>query len=156
MNGTARLDAVPGNTGTPADEADVRVNVSTTDVRKQSDGTDYAGNLIFRLALRVTDRGTGTSEGLSGTVGDSDISLPINCTTTTDGTIGSSCSINTTIDTLVPNFAREGKRQNIAVRSLYVLDAGVDGTITPPSGSCPPTCGSGDEKKFIESGVFTP
>ena len=62
MTGTARLDTVPGNTGTPADEADVRVNVSTTDVRKQSDGTDYAGNLIFRLALRVTDRGTGTSE----------------------------------------------------------------------------------------------
>ena len=106
------LDTVPGNTGTPADEADVRVNVSTTDVRKQADGTDYAGNLIFRLALRVSDRGTGTSEGLSGTVGDSDISLPINCTTTGDSTIGSSCSINTTIDTLVPNFAREGKRRS--------------------------------------------
>ena len=90
-------------------------------------------------------------------MGDTDISLPINCTTTPgNSTTGSSCSINTTIDTLVPNFAREGKRSTIAVRSLKVLDAGVDGTITPPSGSCPPTCGSGDEKTFVESGLFTP
>ena len=156
MTGSARLDILLGNPGTPADEADVRVNVSTTDVRRASDGTDYPGNLIFSLALRVSDRGTGTSEALSGTVGDLDISLPIACSTTGDTTTGSICSISTTMDTLVPNFAREGKRSTMATRSLKVLDAGVDATITPPSGSCPPTCGSGDEKTFVESGLFTP
>jgi hypothetical protein len=157
QNGTARLDALPGNTGTPADEADVRVNVSATDVRNASDGNDYPGNLIFRLTLRVSDRGTGTSQALSGTVADSDVSLPVNCTTTPgDSTIGSACSLVTTMDTLVPNFARETKRTVIATRSIKVLDAGVDGTITPGSGSCPPTCGSGDEKAYLESGVFTP
>ena len=58
--------------------------------------------------------------------------------------------------TLVPNLAREGKRAVISALSIKLLDAGPDGVITPPSGSCPYTCGSGDEAVFLRQGLFTP
>jgi len=44
----------------------------------------------------------------------------------------------------------------LAAFSINVADAGRDGIITPASGACPPTCGSGDEQVFLRQGVFAP
>ena len=69
---------------------------------------------------------------------------------------GSNCNLNTTSDTLLPNFARERSRAVISTHSLEILDLGPDDSITPPSGACPPNCGSGDESVFVRQGVFLP
>jgi dienelactone hydrolase len=145
--GFVRLDVLPG---------DFNIAVVASDVRRTSDGTDYTGKVILNTGLRITDRGNGFFEDEAGTVEDTQLSIPIDCVATADTAIGSTCSANTTGDALVPGFAREGKRAVISAFSLKLLDAGPDGTITPGSGSCPPTCGTGDEAVYLRQGVFAP
>ena len=70
--------------------------------------------------------------------------------------VGSTCNVNSTFDTLVPGFAREGKRAVIPTFSLVLTDAGPDGSVIPSVGACPPTCGSGDEQRFPSPGRLRP
>jgi hypothetical protein len=152
----ARLDVIPGDPGTTADEADINIVAIATDVRK-SDGTDYTGKVILTTTLRITDFSNGFSGSETGTVQDTQFSVPINCSgTPADSGIGSNCAVTTTADALVPNFPMEGKRSVVSAFTTKLLDAGADGSITPPSGSCPPTCGSGDEKTYLVQGIFAP
>jgi hypothetical protein len=154
--GVARLDTVLGNPATPEDEADIRIILSTTDIRRAGDGSDYPGQLIFSVGMRITDRANSSFETTPGTVRDSRFDVPISCGTTADDTIGSTCNLNLSTDVIVPDFIKEGRRTVVSAFSLHVLDAGADSSITPPSGACPPTCGSGDEKTFLTQGIFTP
>jgi hypothetical protein len=160
LNGSARLDVVVGSTSTPEDEADVRISASMSDVRNSADATDYVGPVIVSTNLRITDRANGYSQGISGTAMDGELSLPVDCVATAETNVGSTCSISTTVDTLVPNFAREGKRAVISAFGIRVEDAGADADVTPPANpiglACPPLCGSGDEKVFLRQGVFLP
>jgi hypothetical protein len=150
-----RLTAMPGSAGTTEDEADVGIAASATDVKKASDGSDYTGDLIFTIAMRITDRANGFGS-IAATVQDLDFSAPIPCTATADVSTGGSCHIGTTADTLVGGFAKEGKRALISTLSVKLLDAGPDGSITPGSGTCPPTCGTGDERPYLDQGIFAP
>jgi uncharacterized delta-60 repeat protein len=154
-SGFVKLRAVVGNPGTAADEADVAVNVTATDVRCASvsgcsAGADYPGQLILRLSTRVTD---GNSNSGSATVSDARIDVPVSCTTT-GGAAGSNCSVATTLDTMVPGSAPEGKLSIYDLPSIQLMDAGSDGTIGTQS--CAPTCGNGDERVYLTEGVFTP
>jgi DNA-binding beta-propeller fold protein YncE len=153
---SARLDVHPGDTGTPADEADVDVGASASDVRDASSGLDYTGQLLLRFTMRSTDRATGPDGVDAGTTQDVDFSVPVTCLPTLSLTVGSTCNVDSTIDTLVPGFAQEGKRAVISTFSFTLTDAGPDGSVTPSSGDCPPTCGSGDEEVFMRQGVFAP
>jgi uncharacterized repeat protein (TIGR01451 family) len=153
--GMARMTVRPGNASTPADEADVDIEVNATDVRINGTSEDYAGKVIFAAKLRITDRANGATEALAGTVEDVDFGLPIDCVATPSTSTGGTCSLSSTADTLVPGFAVERKRTIISLLSVRVLDAGADGIVTPPVG-CPPTCGTGDEKVFLRQGVFLP
>src|SRR2546430_2161435 len=56
-----------GNPSTPANEADVRVDMSLTDVRFQAGLGDYTGELELVLASRITDMGNGPSTNEPGT-----------------------------------------------------------------------------------------
>jgi hypothetical protein len=152
----ARLDVLPGNPLTSADEADINIFALATDVRQKSDGTDYVGKVMLTTLMRITDRANGPSQTQSGTVEDTKLSVPIDCVATSDPALGSTCNVNTTADALVPGLVREGAHAVISALSVSVEDAGPDGTITPPSGACPPTCGSGDEKVFLRQGIFAP
>jgi hypothetical protein len=157
----ARFDVLPGNPSTTEDEADVNIVASATDVKNASGGSDYTGKVILTTAMRITDYGNGPSGNDSGTVEDTQFSLPIDCLDTpANPDVGSSCNVTTTTDTLVPGFAQEGKRAVISAFSVNLLDAGPDGSITPPSPpaglACPPICGSGDESVFLRQGVFAP
>ena len=154
--GILRMEAVLGNPATPEDEADIRVLLSTTDIKRASDGSDYPGQLVFSVGLRITDRANSSFDTTPGTVQDSRFDIPISCGTTADDAIGSSCNLNLSTDVIVPGFIKEGRRSVISTFNVRVLDAGADGSITPPSGTCPPTCGSGDEKAFLTPGAFTP
>ncbi len=158
--GSARLDVMPGNPETLGDEADVRISASVTDVKRASNGSDYEGSVILSTAIRMTDFASGPSADEPATVADGELSVPVTCIATTAPPHGSTCNVTTTIDTLVPGFAREGDRTVISTFSMTVEDAGPDGSLDPspdPLGlGCPPTCGSGDEKVFLRQGVFAP
>lgn len=151
--GLARLDVRPGNPITPADEADVAIGVSAADVRAASDSADYSGQVILTTALRVTDRASGAGENVSATVADVTLGVPIDCVPSADPARGSDCHIATTIDSLLPGFAREGKRTVAATPTLSIYDAGPDGSA---GSGCPLSCGTGDESPYLVQGTFTP
>jgi beta-propeller repeat-containing protein len=155
--GSASFSVVAGNPVTDTDEADVLIAASVSDVKNSSDGTDYAGKLILTTtALRITDRANDTSGTASATMEDFEFALPIDCATTPgDPLAGSSCSVTSSADTLVPGFAKEGKRAVIRLQSVRMKDAGPDADVGPPA-TCPPTCGTGDERTYLDQGVFAP
>ncbi len=152
----ARFTVMPGNSGTEADEADIGIEVWSSDVRNKGDGSDYTGSVILRTLLRITDRANDPADA-PATSQDAPFSVPIGCTATpANAGLGSRCSISTTSDTLLPGFAQEDKRAVISALSVSLLDAGADASITPTAGSCPPSCGTGDEDIYLEQGLFTP
>ncbi len=155
-SGLASLSVLAGDPATPADEADVAIAGAAIDVRLAANGGDYAGKVLLGTDMRITDFANGSSGQVPATVADLRFSLPIDCLPTASTSVGSSCNLNTTSDTLVPGFAKEGMRAVISTFSFELRDAGPDGTVTPNSGTCPPTCGSGDEAAFLRQGLFTP
>ena len=62
-SGYLNLSVFPGNPSTPADEADVNLGFSLTDVRKRTDLSDYTGQLQIDSVVRVTDRDNNESAG---------------------------------------------------------------------------------------------
>jgi hypothetical protein len=153
QNGSAKFVVQNGNVGTPADEANVNISVSITDVRKKSDGTDYVGPVLLESRIRVTDRSNVGVE--SGTVKDNvHLSVPLNCVATGSTTLGGTCSANTSADSLIPGMILEQRRTIIELLSVSVKDAGPNGT--GYGAGCPPACGDGDEKAFLNQGVFLP
>jgi hypothetical protein len=158
-SGWARLRAIAGDSGTTADEADLGISASMTDVRSASGGGDYTGRVILKTRIRLTDTRSGGG-GVPATVSDVDISLPVGCDATPAPGLGSRCEVDTTLDTLVPGFVQEEAKMIMSTFSINVQDEGPDGDIDPavdPIGSgCPPTCGSGDERVFLRQGVVTP
>jgi hypothetical protein len=157
-NAFARLAVAPGDPLTAANEADIGISASATDVRRSSDGGDYTGKLILSTDVRITDGANDPAGTETGTVEVAQFAFPIDCAASPNPAAGSACNANTTANTLVPGFAREGRRAVISTLALTVLDMGNDGSIVPGGAgeSCPPTCGSGDERVFLREGVFTP
>jgi hypothetical protein len=115
--GSAAFKVLAGTASTPADEADVRLQISITDVRRRADLADYTGSLVARTTARVTDRADGTS-----TITDFLLPVAVPCAVTPAG-IGSTCSINTTLDAINPGTIVEGARAVWELRSLELLDA---------------------------------
>ena len=132
------------------------ITVSMTDVRCAgtsggcSSGAlaDYVGNLLFEASFRITDKGSGGAGG--ATVVDIPLRFPVGapCQSTTSGTVGSTCSINTTLSAqLGPSTIVAGERaiwQLKGEMSLY--DGGPDGVATTTSGNT----------LFAQGGLFFP
>ncbi len=166
MVASARYRVTPGNPGTPLDEADIAIDVSVTDVRCAStspacpDGpqSDYAGRLLLiNPPLQLTDKdGQPATNGQGAATGQTNFPVPFDCTPTVPGqiTIGSSCSISTTADAVVPNVIKEGHRAIWESGPVHVRDAGPNGTGF--GAGCPPACGDGDETLFLRQGIFVP
>jgi hypothetical protein len=152
-SGDVKLTVMPGNPLTEEDEADVSVQFSATDVRETATGSDYVGRVALVSTLRLTDRANGGAAGRSGTVEDFPFGVAAPCVATPEPT-GSTCQLSTTIDTVLPGFAREGERAVAAMRDFRLIDPGPDRQI--PVSGCPPACGSGDERPFLTQGVFAP
>jgi hypothetical protein len=108
--------------------------------------------VLLTSTMRITDHSNGPAE--SGTVQDTQFQVPLNCVGTMDTMTGSTCSVNTTADALMPGMILETRRTIMQLLSINVKDAGLNGT--GYGGSCPPTCGDGDETVFLRQGVFTP
>jgi hypothetical protein len=148
--GSTTLKALPGNSSTTTDEADVKVSVSVTDIRctdstiacTAGEGSDYTGSMRLALPMDLTDTYVpnlpSTSEGV--------VSVPVPCATTADSTIGSACSTATTVDSIVPNAIREGNRAIWGLGRVELWDGGQDGSIASRD----------DDLLFAVQGVFVP
>jgi glucose/arabinose dehydrogenase len=142
--GSVTYTALPGDPGTPEDNADARLELSLTDVRRSTGLTDYAGELQASAQLRITDRSSGISFTESATVGDLPISFTVPCTPT-PADVGSTCSAATTADVVLPGSAVEGKRAVWEMQAVRVFDGGPDGLVS----TAPNTL-------FARQGVFIP
>ena len=131
-----------GDPTTPADEADVHLSASLTDVFSLAGSTDYAGSLEAVTQLRLTDRLNSGTE--PGTVGDFALRLRMPCTPT-PATTGSTCAATSTADALIPGMVVEGKRSVWQLGKVDVYDGGADGD--------PATAGN---TLFATQGVFVP
>ena len=134
--GSVRYDVV---------RADVRIAVSTTDVRSSSDLADYTGELKADQSLRITDSDNGAPPSNSGTTQDLAFPVTMPCTTTADTTVGSTCAITTTADTLVPGAITAGKRAIWQLGDIQVYDGGAAGV-----------AGASDATLFEGQGIFVP
>jgi hypothetical protein len=146
--GSARFAVLRGNPATPADEADVRVQVSITDVRRSSDLADYEGEVTMEHIFRWTDKNNAVAPG-GGTDPATmiDVNFPVvaSCSATADPAVGGTCSTDTTIDAIIPAAVKEGKRMVWQMGQIYVYDGGSDGVAsTFPNGI------------FARQGVFVP
>jgi WD40-like Beta Propeller Repeat len=133
---------------------DILIAVSDTDVRcKGATGScpngilgDYAGNLRFDSTFRITDRGNG---GIgSGTVVDLPVAFNVPCTPTSSTTVGSTCSINTSINTLfgATTITDSGRSIWQLIGDVKVYDGGADGVAST----------TGDNTLFAGAGLFAP
>jgi hypothetical protein len=95
---------------------------------------DYSGSVESNSEIRITDHYNGVDPGGAGgsdpaTVADLPFPVQAPCTTTpSDGTIGSTCAINTTANGVVPGSVLDNKRGNVEVTTIYTFDGGLDGT----------------------------
>jgi hypothetical protein len=151
--GSIRLDTIPGNTSTEADEADVRLKTTMTDVRNKPALTDYVGRVLASVPLQITDNFNATENPEPGTTQTMDFKFPVDCIATSDTSIGASCALTTTTDAIYPGAVLEGKRTIWQLGQVIVKDAGPNGT---GYASCPPTCGDGDETTFLRQGIWVP
>jgi Tol biopolymer transport system component len=137
-----------GNPQTPADEADVRIVAQITDVRKRSDLSDYTGELQLDQGLRITDRDNTPNPGGPGPGTETDTSFPVTipCAGTADASVGSTCSIDTTVEAIAPNAVKEGRRAVWGLGQVKVYDGGLDGTAAT----------TGDNTLFMDEGLFIP
>jgi hypothetical protein len=143
--GYVRMAVVTGDPGTPADEADITLAASLTDVRAHDTLDDYAGELEATAAVRLTDRASGPAGDERATVTDFAFPFALVCTPTADPGIGSECTASTTADALIPAVVVERKRAIWQLASVEVRDGGADGEVSTP-GNTP----------FARQGLFVP
>jgi len=151
--GSVRYIVVNGNPATDADEADVKLIVSLTDIRNNPSLTDYVGKVLATSDLQITDQNNAAETPEPGTVQTFKYQFTADCVATGSTTVGGTCNVNTTADALVPGTVVENKRAVWEIGEVTVKDAGPNGT---GLSSCPPTCGDGDEQTFLRQGVFVP
>jgi hypothetical protein len=155
----ADITVVPGDTDpTNGDQADVDLVGTGTDIRSGSaTGPDYdpnpSGADITSVAkIRVSDhynattgQPCGATTSCPGTMQDLDFTTPVSCAATADPTIGSTCSVNTTADAVVPNAVIENKNGVIQTFRLRIKDAGNNGVP-----------GDTDDRDAFMQGIYIP
>jgi hypothetical protein len=143
MTGRVRFAARVGDPSTVADEADVALLVTVSDVRQAATLDDYPGELELVLDLRVTDKLNGAAAE-PGTMEDRTLRAAIPCEVTADPK-GSNCSLATTLEALIPGVTTEGARAIWALGHVAVNDGGADGDADTQ-----------DNAQFAVPGVFVP
>ena len=144
--GSLKIEAVVGAPGGP-DDSDAALTVSIVDVRNQGGLSDYTGELRANAKLRITDKAAGPDQTTPATVADVPFNVTVPCSATGDTTIGGSCVLNTSLDTLLgPSAVVEGKRGIFKMDRVDVYDGGADGDVDTPSG----------DTLFASQGFFVP
>jgi hypothetical protein len=146
--GFTRLNAIPDNQSTGADETDVGLKAEITDVRSKATLADYTGQLESNAVVRFTDRDNSVAPG-GGSDAATMIDIPfpfqLACAATADPAVGGTCSVSTTFNAVVPGAFSQGNRVVVGMDQLRVFDGGADGlTATHPN------------TLFAVQGVFVP
>jgi glucose/arabinose dehydrogenase len=126
--GLVRYVAMVGDPATPADEADVRLRLELTDVRRRAGLADYPGELRANVATRITDKDNPPPAGgaADGTVAENSFGFTVPCTTTAASSIGSTCAATTTVEAITPGAIKERKRTIWQLGRAQVFDGGPD------------------------------
>jgi WD40 repeat protein len=134
--GFVRLDVPAANPGNGIDDADVKVSVSLTDVLRRSDLADLTQDLDMPLPVRITDYDNGGARITPATVKefnyfDNPFRFRVPCAATSDTTIGAACSLQSSVEALVPpslgqQFIQEGKRSIWQLERIALYDGGED------------------------------
>src|SRR4051812_39548699 len=130
------------------DDQDVAMDVDASDVRCQTGvtacgstntaaGPDYVGQLEANTPFQLTDHNSGpTGTGSDpSTVLQIDFPFAVGCVATADATVGSTCSVSTSMDAQVPGAVPEAKRMNMELDQATIWDGGPDGDILTPDNS---------------------
>jgi hypothetical protein len=125
---------------------DVRVDASISDVRQKSGLTDYSGELQVDQQVQTTDGFNGPAQDEPGTVQTAPFRFTVPCAATAASTAGSTCSLSSTFNALVPGSVTGGGRAIWELGQVQVLDGGADGLASTP----------GDNTVFERQGVFVP
>jgi len=120
--------------------------VQDSDVREASDLSDYTRELELALHLRITDRDGFEPPLAPVTEEDAELSIPVSCAATPSPVAGSTCSVDTTADAVVPGVVLEGRRTIWAGDVVHVFDGGPDGEAET----------IGDNSLFQRQGIFIP
>jgi hypothetical protein len=124
----------------PPDDSDVPISATLVDVRCQSGVSaceagalsDYTGNLQLTTAVRITDKFNGlapTGGPESATVTDMPLPALVPCAVTAT-TTGATCSLNSSVNALIPGAIKDAKRQILQLGRIEVLDGGPDGDVS--------------------------
>jgi FG-GAP-like repeat len=124
---------------------DVRLEATVTDVRHADDLSDYAGELQASMGLQLTDHDSRGIPSEPGTLGPIGYRLAVPCATT-GGPAGSTCSVNTTANSLIPGTVRSGDRAVWQLGQVIVFDGGEDGVASTTD----------DNTMFMKQGIFVP
>jgi uncharacterized repeat protein (TIGR01451 family) len=143
--GYARFDVIAGDPATAQDEADAGIRFSLTDVRNRGPLTDYVGQLEARTDVRITDRLNGSPSVFPATVNDWTLRMTTPCSATASTAVGATCSLNTTVEALIPGALTEGKRAIWELGQFRVFDGGEDGVVS-----------TDDNVLFAKQGIFVP
>ncbi len=121
--------------------SDIAVVLSLTDIRclpatlacgaaNDAGPPDYSGDLHADLPFRITDHNNEQGPGMTGQPGTIGPELPFplraDCAATGPA-IGSSCTVSTTLNSVVPNAYPSGFRMVIEIGQVKVRDGGEDG-----------------------------
>jgi hypothetical protein len=134
-----------GAPSTPQDEADVALNFSLTDVRNKIGLVDYLGEVQLRTALTITDRANGAAATDPATGQSVPLPVTIPCAATPASDVGSTCSLTSTLDAVIPGIVDESARAVWEMGQLSVLDGGPDGDVDTPGNTV-----------FARQGIFVP
>jgi hypothetical protein len=158
--GSVRITAIPGNPSTQANDADIALSASVTDVRcmhltlcaSTIPGAAYQGELDVQASVQITDRdsrgsaiGPSTFSPQDPLIRDPFLHFPASCAQTADPSIGSTCHGATTLNAVVPGAVQEGQRAIWELGQIQVFDGGADGVAE-----------ASDAKLFMDQGVFVP
>jgi hypothetical protein len=144
--GSILYRVVLDNPDTPANETDVRVDASVTDVRRQGTLADYSGELLVEQIVQITDRFNGPAQNEPGTMQANPYRFTVPCAATASTTVGGSCSLNSTFNAILPGSVVEGGRAIWELGQVGVFDGGADGLASTGN----------DNTLFERQGVFVP
>jgi hypothetical protein len=152
-----KVVGIPGG----VDDTDVQITSTGTDIRckagvatcgaaNAADGPDYTGEVQGTAQIQITDHNNAPTAAGPFTDTATEIKIPFPVTgtcvaTAADTTIGGTCSVNTTADTVVPGSVPEGKRGVVEIGQLQINDGGIDGTVA-----------TADNSVFGVQGIFIP
>ena len=137
---------------------DVRCAVGATTAcgsANTAGSADYVGGLQGTAVIRITDHyngPTGTCPPTCATPATV-FDLPFSVTYATAGcvatpgdpSIGTKCTADTSANAAVPGAVKDGKRADVEVRTIFILDGGPDGVVSP-----------GTTSQFMTQGIFIP